>query len=161
MAKADALNQLRDIHMPEPVSWWPMAIGWYLLIAFILIITGLVSYKLYRRYMNHRAKHQALRLLADYRRDYEKEKNSQLISARLSELLRRVALAYYPRARVAALTGDEWIDFLNSSAKQVDFNPVRNMLLEMPFQAKQNSSLKPLFTRTEKWIKQQGVPCSN
>ena len=30
MNTPDPLAQLRDIHLPEPVSWWPPALGWWL-----------------------------------------------------------------------------------------------------------------------------------
>ena len=32
MMQADSLAQLRDIQLPEPISWWPLAPGWWVLI---------------------------------------------------------------------------------------------------------------------------------
>lgn len=161
MDKTEALAQLKDIHLPPPIHWWPLAPGWYLLILLMALFTAWSLNKLYRRYLRAQPKRMALKLLAEYQQSYEKDKNSQMTSARLSELLRRVALAYYPRSQVASLKGEAWIEFLNQSAKNVDFRSVKNMLLELPFQSKQKTSLKPLFTRTEAWIKQQGGSCSN
>ena len=35
---ANPLDQLRDIHLPEPISWWPLAPGWWLLIIIALAL---------------------------------------------------------------------------------------------------------------------------
>lgn len=158
---AESLKQLKDIHLPAPVSWWPLAPGWYVLSGLLLLMVFILCYRLYQRYLDARPKKQALQLLAEYYRQYEQEGNSQLTSARLSELLKRVALAYYPREKVAGLKGEAWIQFLNSTAKNVNFNPVKDLLLELPFQPEQRRPLKPLFTRTQDWIKQRRKPCSN
>ena len=44
---------LRDIHLPEPVSWWPMAPGWWWVIGLLLlasaVVTGIILYRRYRR----------------------------------------------------------------------------------------------------------------
>lgn len=161
MAKAEPLAQLKDIHLPDPVSWWPLAPGWYGLILLVLIFTVSLGYFLYRRHLNALAKNQALQLLKTYSEHYEKDRNTQLTSARISELLKRVALVYYPRAEVASMHGDLWIEFLNKTSKGIDFQPVKSMLLDSPFKPADTTNLKPLINRTEQWIKQRGVPCSN
>ena len=161
MADVDALNQLKDIHLPITVGWWPLAPGWYVLIAvtfgFVLLFTHLI----YKRHVHARAKKQALLLLQLYATQYEQDHNAQLASARISELLKRVALVYYPREQVASIYGQYWIDFLNKTGKRVEFNAVQSMLLDSPFKTNERVNLKPLIIQARLWIKQRKVPCSN
>lgn len=161
MAKADPLAHLKDIHLPEAISWWPLAPGWYVvMLLIVLLIIGFV-YFMHKRYLNALAKNQALDLLNTYKDQYEKDHNAQLASARISELLRRVALVYFSRSDVASLHGDSWVEFLNQTSKGIDFKPVQSMLLDSPFKTKETVNLKPLISRVQLWIKQRGVPCSN
>lgn len=161
MAKVDPLVQLRDIHLPEPINWWPLAPGWYgVMVIFILIAIVLIRI-IDRKKEQAKPKKQALELLKSYRQHYEKERNAQLASARISELLRRVALVYYPREQVASLHGEDWLEFLNQTSKGIDFKPVQYMLLDLPFKSVESVNLNPLFTRAELWVKQRKVPCSN
>jgi hypothetical protein len=161
VANSEPLAQLRDIHLPDPISWWPLAPGWYGLMALAVLLAIGISYRLYKRHANALAKNKALALLSMYKEQYEKDGNAQVASARISELLRRVALVYYPRSEVASIHGDGWIDFLNKTGKNIDFRPVRAQLLESPFKTAETVKLNPLFTRAEQWIKQRGVPCLN
>ena len=39
---------LRDIHLPGDISWWPPAIGWWI-VAALIILLGLGLYMLKRR----------------------------------------------------------------------------------------------------------------
>ena len=167
---ANDLTRLHDIHIPVAIGWWPLASGWYLL-ATTIAIACLIIFLLLRRYcVNGRAKREALRELSEYQRAYQHDKNSPLYSAAISELLKRVALAYYPRTRVAGLRDDAWIKFLNTSVKGVNFNSVRVQLLELPylplgneqkFRPSRLHELQPLFNMARKWIARQGRPCSN
>src|SRR5690348_813198 len=94
MDNQSALANLRDIHMPEPIGWWPPAYGWIVLGIFaLLLLLGLIGF-LTHYVINNRAKRQALRILKTYRDAYSKQHNGQLTSARISELLKRVALVY-------------------------------------------------------------------
>lgn len=161
MAKEDALSQLKDIHLPDPVTLWPLAPGWYVVIALVLILIIWLAYLVNKWHFNALAKKQALNLLKMYKKQYEEDKNTQLLSARISELLRRVALVYYPRQEVASLHGDAWLDFLNKTSKGIDFKPVKSMLLESPFKTAESVNLQPLITRSQLWIKQRSVPCLN
>ncbi|MBT3527943.1 MAG: DUF4381 domain-containing protein, partial [Porticoccaceae bacterium] len=39
MMQGDPLAELRGIHLPDPISWWPLAPGWWVLI--VIFIAGL------------------------------------------------------------------------------------------------------------------------
>jgi hypothetical protein len=39
---AAQLAQLRDIHHPDPISWWPLAPGWWALAVLLLVCSALV-----------------------------------------------------------------------------------------------------------------------
>lgn len=161
MPNQDPLTQLKDIHLPEAISWWPLAPGWYVLIALGLCLITIITYQLFKKYAHALAKKQALKLLAHYQKQYQQEHNVPLSSAKVTELLRRVALVYFPREQVASLQGEAWLQFLNQTGKGTNFNSVRKQLLEAPFQADNNIDLKPLFQQAQQWIKQRRKPCSN
>ncbi len=110
-----ALQQLKDIHLPERISSWPWALGWYVLLALILLCMSWVSFWIYKRHLHARAKKKALSLLDTYVHEYEKNQDAQWMSAQLSELLKRVALVYFPREEVASIHGEEWVFFLTKS----------------------------------------------
>ena len=42
-------EQLRDIHLPEAVSWWPLAIGWWVLGFLAIIAIAVLAYIVLRR----------------------------------------------------------------------------------------------------------------
>ncbi len=161
MAELQVLAKLHDIHLPVPVNWWPLAPGWYALLILVFILIGLLIYVTRRTYLNGQPKRQALQLLAIYERKYQVERDSQSCSMKISELLRRVALVYFPREEVASLQGEAWLTFLSRTSKRIDFNQLRDYLLEIPYQAASGIDLQPLFYGARAWIKQRRVPCSS
>lgn len=159
MDNQSALASLRDIHMPAPIGWWPPAMGWIILgVLLILLLLGMAGF-LIHYIMNSRAKRHALRLLETYRDAYLKQQNAQLTSARISELLKRVALVYYPRKKTASLAGEQWIAFLNETSKQLDFNSVSVLLIEIPYRSSAECDVLPLFDLAQQWIKQRSGRC--
>jgi hypothetical protein len=122
------------------------------------ILLGIIGFAIHY-VINSRAKRQALRVLESYKEAYLKRPNTQLTSARISELLKRVALVYYPREQVASLVGDEWIAFLNETGRQLDFNLVSVLLVECPYRPSTEHDLLPLFHLAQQWIKQRSGRC--
>jgi len=159
MPKNDALAKLRDIHLPDPIGLWPLAPGWYLLaLVFFLVLVAIVFF-IRRTYLNGNHRREALRLLKLFQKQYQDGCDSQQTSAFISELLRRVALVYFPRAEVASLQGKSWIGFLNDTGKGLDFNLVEKELLDGPYKVNNNSDLQLLFKLSERWIKQRRGRC--
>lgn len=112
---ADPLAGLRDWHPPDPVPWWPPAPGWWLLAA---VGVGLLALALSRwgaRRRRTAAARAALARLADLRAGLGSGGDARRFAAAVSALLRRVALARYPRELVAGLSGEPWLRFLDAT----------------------------------------------
>ncbi len=106
------LDQLADIHLPDAVSWWPLAPGWWALLALLAI--ALIVFFLWR----HRTKKNHYRKLAQQELDsaYSNYQNTQNTTAFLhdvSVLLRRTALTAYPKTFNASIKGQAWLDWLD------------------------------------------------
>lgn len=101
----DNLPELRDIHLPEGVSAFPPAYGWWVILLGVLLLFGL--YELWKLWRQKSKKRYALQLLGN-----AKASNVVDEAREMSEILRRICIFKYPEA--AALFGRPWIDFLNS-----------------------------------------------
>jgi hypothetical protein len=129
---------LRDLHLPAEIGWWPLAPGWWLIIALVLL--GLVM--LVRRALAARklsaARRYALgeleRLVAEYRHSND----AVGLGVGLSALLRRTMLAYAPRRDVAGLTGEDWLRWLDRDLDKPHFRSGSGRsLIELPYRDRQ------------------------
>ncbi len=113
---------------PEPVSFWPPQPGWYVVIALLLFLMGFIAYKLVQKKRRNAYRKRALE---------EHEKLSVLtyhpkLIPQLNTLLKITALqAGFPRAKIAGLTGREWIDFLEQTAMDNQFTSSQSRLLSL------------------------------
>jgi hypothetical protein len=117
-ADATSLANLHDIVSPPPVSWWPLAWGWYLFAVLLLagLAWGLVRWWRWRRANRYRDLALAeLDSLADAVADPARRPGAL---AALPVLLKRVALAAWPRGQVAGLSGEAWWRFLDGNASR-------------------------------------------
>ncbi|MDX2426431.1 MAG: DUF4381 domain-containing protein [Cycloclasticus sp.] len=146
---------LRDIHLPEAVSWWPPAIGWWLLL--ILIPLSIWSlYWLYKRLTRRTAIKSAKRVLAEIKLNNQHDPLQQLQA--LSAWLRRVAMSQDSRQQTAALTGDKWLHYLDQSVEGSPFREgVGRVLADAHYRktAPDNLDLAALTGLCEDWLRGQ------
>ena len=156
MPATNPLADLRDIHLPEPVSWWPPAPGWWLLVALsLVVVAGLLWLWRYRRRQTPRRV--ALAELTRLRADFQRDGDGAAIAAGISTLLRRLALAHFPRTQVAGLVGDAWLQFLDRSGGDNQFSagPGR-ALIRASYRPTEAFEIEALLNVAEAWIKRIG-----
>ena len=142
------LPELRDIHLPEGVSAFPPAYGWWVILGGILLLLLLTELFLIVRRKSK--KRYALRLL-----DNVMSANIIAAAAQSSEILRRICVFKYPKA--AALFGQEWIAFLNSHAPKPLPKKAAELLLNAPYigensQTYSENDLRDLQKFCQSWI---------
>jgi hypothetical protein len=153
---ADALAKLKDIHLPSAVSWWPLAPGWWILLALFLVMLVLVIY-LYIR--SQRKTSQEIIIEQSLQIFYQLQQQSltpKILIMELSELLRRTAISLYGRDEVANLAGNDWLQFLNKHGSTKAFTEgVGRALAEQPYRPNVDYNRDALLGLTNDWLKKQ------
>lgn len=109
----EIIQRMHDIQLPAEPGWWPPAPGWWGL-ALLVAIVGAVAVWLWR--YRFAVRREALRELSRIERDFRRHKDGVALTAALSSLLRRVALARDGRRAVARLHGEAWLAYLDRRA---------------------------------------------
>lgn len=108
-----SLSNLRDIVEPAAITWWPPASGLVLLCILFLLWTTVAALLWWRNRQRNAYRRAALHDLTAIGEQVRSPQTRTAGIRQLSVLLKRVALAAYPRAEVASLTGNKWIAFLD------------------------------------------------
>jgi hypothetical protein len=115
----DWLEQLAPAHAPPAIGWWPLAWGWWLLLALLLVLIAAAwAVRWYlkkhpRKTTEQRPSLRQLQQLALSQLDQIAQQDDDTELAReLTHLLRRYAVSRFGRANVAELSGTAWLDFV-------------------------------------------------
>lgn len=108
MPSADPLAQLRDIHLPEPITWWPPAYGWWLLLALVCLALALSVGYCVGRYRANRYRRDAI---AELDALFSNHSDSAELVAGTSALLKRAAIQASGEP-CRPLHGESWLAFL-------------------------------------------------
>ena len=140
---------LHDIHLPDAVSWWPPAPGWWLLCGLgLLLLAGLLLFRRHRLRSRYRrlALHEIEQLVQFPPAD---------LAAELSQLLRRAALCHYPRRVCAGLCGEDWLEFLDQPFADRPFSRgIGRSLLDAPYRQDSVLDDQALLALCRRWLKQ-------
>ncbi|MGO4552545.1 DUF4381 domain-containing protein [Lysobacter sp. 2RAF19] len=117
---------LRDVHAAPATSWWPLAPGWWLVLAALVVVIGALAFLARRK----RARRRAIAGVFDQALARATTPAAEV--AAISELLRRAARRKDPQAD--RYEGDRWRKHLDTGAREPLFDgQAGNVLLEGAF----------------------------
>jgi len=142
---SDSLQNLQDIVVAAPVSFWPPASGWIVLFCLLILIMIFLLVRAVLRYRRNAYRRAAL---AELHRAAASPEPLPLLAA----LLKRTALAAYAREEVANLSGATWISWLTATGgREVPAGVAA--ALQQGVYAGSGADLQALLDFSESWIR--------
>ena len=147
------LSGLRDIHLPEIPSVWPLPLRFWIVLSSLFLCVFLV--RLLWRYIH--------RVTAKKYANNEVESltikfsgNSYKIASEICLLLRRIAVMKFGRRNVADLSGKKWRQFLESTTKKPVFSGDAGDIVEnimfIPAEQFRYKDVSVLVSAAKEWI---------
>lgn len=159
--------QLRDIHLPDPVSWWPPAPGWWLAALLLMLGLSLIMGWRYQARRPPKFKAAVLAELATLSQDLQLQPDTSRLACELSMLLRRACRCLDEQEISLGLTGEAWLAHLDTRLHHGRLNHERpeddghaspdfstgvgRALLSAPYQATSNIDGPALIKLVERW----------
>ena len=158
-AQTDPLAQLKDIHPPSQINWWPLDWGWWTLLVLLLVaISTLAVFWLRRRAFN-RARKAALVELSNIS---ETDANWPM---QINSLLKRTSKSYFSNEDVAILYGRPWLEFMLAQVAKSKLGTCNEGLKQLTQQLYSPSVDATQFTRCKNaakhWLKHANFKKNN
>tara|TARA_B100000029_G_scaffold418783_1_gene424031 strand:+ start:7737 stop:8225 length:489 start_codon:yes stop_codon:yes gene_type:complete len=149
---------LRDIHLPDAVSWWPIAFGWWVLASIVVICSIIFVIRFY--ICRHRRV--ACREIQKSIDAINVGQDPVLCAQEVSTIMRRFAMTVNKQPQtVAGLVGEEWLSYLDELWEQKEFiNDEGRRLLSAPYKVTGTLDREEFLKMASvciSWIKAQPV----
>lgn len=154
--EAKELAKLKEIALPESISYFPQTPAWYILFGVIALLILFFLWKQYKHYQNNKYRRVALAELSKIKSEKTYEE--------IPELVKRVALVFSDRNEIASLSGETWLEFLNKSYKGNGFSSdAGSLFVDLAYSSQtriklyQQGENENLINLISEWIKKHNA----
>lgn len=148
------LADLADIQLPPEPGFWPLAPGWWILLALVLILI-ILFYVAYRRKKRQAYRQKALNEFKQLQKQFaDSNKINEFLQA-TSLLLRRTALTAQPKNFDPALKGQAWLNWLDHYCPKLTGKFGRDLgqaLIVGQYQKSPDINIDEFVNLVEDWI---------
>lgn len=158
------LEQLHDIEGLDSVSWWPLAVGWWMVIVFSVLVLCVAAWWIFRWFSFRCSwKYDTLLKLSGLEQSLSASSAHETTIREtvilFSEYLRRIAMRRFARSECAGLVGEDWLLWLSRhDGKNFDWAEKGKLLIQAPYEpvAAMNQSaaleqMKDLIQAAKEW----------
>lgn len=145
-----ALDALRDIHLPASPAWWNVPEFWIAGCVLVIAATWFIRHRL-----RHRLLRQSMRDLSSLEAAHAGDGDTVRLARGLSQLLRRHASACFPDSGVDGLAGGEWLAFLDARSSSKAFTQGPGAVLEsLPYRPSGTADARALVEAVRQWLRE-------
>ena len=155
MDPSTLLSQLRDVHSPAPISFWPLAPGWWVLIIIFIIALSTGIYLSISLWRSKQWKRQAKKQYKHLREEYQKSPSVEVI-IEINKLLKQTLSSAKQDRHFLQAHGETWSEALLSVKKSkysVLDEAETNILSRDIYSAKQCCLDNDMLDRIALWIR--------
>lgn len=149
--QAQLLSQLKDVHLPEQVSWWPLAIGWWIVIVVAILVLGVSLNFLWKHYSHNRYRKLAIKELNQHHLSWHANSDDKTYISAANDLLKRVIRIVDPN--LVSQFGDNWVDALENHGNTELSQEARYALAYQCYQAHVSADVPSLNAELKHWLK--------
>ena len=150
-------QQLRDVHLPEQAGWWPLAIGWWILIALIVVAIAVSIVYLVQHKKRNRYRTQALQQLQKCYSKWQSKQDTVSYLQSVNAVLKRSVLHIGDTNGLIKLTGNDWIKALNRLVKKPLSEQTKSALSVECYQAESTADVELVQREISQWLKLHDV----
>lgn len=126
----DPLDQLRDVQLPDVPYWWPPAPGWWIVALLVVLLLAWSINRIVRRRQRTAPRRAAVRELDVCFTEWQSGTRSANDCINYcNALLKRLWVHVDGATHVAALSGDEWLAYLDKRSSSLQFTAGAGRLL--------------------------------
>ena len=145
----DPLADLKDIHLPDAITWWPLAPGWWLLmLAIILLVAALTA--CYHFWKKRAYRRLALQELEEITANTDSTTNTDHYLETIAGLIRRTAIAGSTDKQIAHWQGSQWQEYLQQHMPEDQ----AQLIAVSRYQANHSVDKLQLANAARQWIKE-------
>ena len=139
------MELMEPIVLPDAVAWYPQTVGWQIAGLWLITVCLITTGAFIRRHRTNRYRRQALVELK------QMSPEQPDLGDQIGTLVKRTAMAAYPRDQVASLTGEEWAGFLVASTSGKTTPTEASLLASAPYT--KHGKPERLITAADQWIR--------
>ena len=150
--QAPDISQLKDIHLPNTITDWPISFGWWILLIVFICAILVSAYLWFQQRKKSTTQRAALMLLDHQYEQFNASGNAQVFLQQSNQILKRYCLDKYPQA--VSLSGPAWTNFLIRRSHKTFFDAeLANAISQGLYQQQCQFDAKALYLACTSWLK--------
>lgn len=147
-------QQLKGLDLPEAVSWWPLAIGWWFVIALSLISISFVAFKLLKKIQQNKYRRTAATELESAFKVWRQNDDALPYLHSSNAILKRVIreIEQNPNTQNASKSGTDWSELLQFYAKHPLSDETLSALTSQCYQANPDVDVAAVHAQIKAWL---------